>query len=101
MANARKEFEMVVFPIIEQLLQRTGVHPKQIGILVLNCSLFNPTPSLSAMLINRFKWGFFFLTAVIIIFTGNLFLINRTVESLHIISLHYCNERFTVCLHSR
>lgn len=30
MENARKEFEMVVFPIIEELLQRTGVHPKQV-----------------------------------------------------------------------
>ncbi|GIL94726.1 hypothetical protein Vretimale_703, partial [Volvox reticuliferus] len=55
MANARKEFELVVFPIIEELLQRTGVHPKQIGIIVLNCSLFNPTPSLTAMIINKFK----------------------------------------------
>ncbi|PNW70493.1 hypothetical protein CHLRE_17g722150v5 [Chlamydomonas reinhardtii] len=55
MENARKEFEMVVFPIIEELLQRTGVHPKQIGVLVLNCSLFNPTPSLTAMIINKFK----------------------------------------------
>lgn len=27
----------------------------QIGILVVNCSLFNPTPSLSAMIINHFK----------------------------------------------
>ncbi len=32
-----------------------GVHPKQIGILVVNCSLFNPTPSLAAMVINHFK----------------------------------------------
>ncbi len=29
--------------------------PIQIGILVVNCSLFNPTPSLSAMIINKFK----------------------------------------------
>ena len=27
----------------------------QIDILVVNCSLFNPTPSLSAMIINHFK----------------------------------------------
>ncbi len=32
-----------------------GISPKQIGILVVNCSLFNPTPSLSAMIINHFK----------------------------------------------
>ncbi|GFR42579.1 hypothetical protein Agub_g3506 [Astrephomene gubernaculifera] len=55
MENARKEFEEVVFPIVEELLKRTGVHPKQIGILVVNCSLFNPTPSLAAMVINKFK----------------------------------------------
>ncbi|KAG2497371.1 hypothetical protein HYH03_004529 [Edaphochlamys debaryana] len=55
MENARKEFEMVVYPIIEELLAKTGVHPKQVGILVVNCSLFNPTPSLTAMIINKFK----------------------------------------------
>ena len=27
----------------------------QIDILVVNCSLFNPTPSLSAMIVNHFK----------------------------------------------
>ena len=33
----------------------TGIKAKQIGVLVVNCSLFNPTPSLSAMIINKFK----------------------------------------------
>lgn len=32
-----------------------GIKPNQVGILVVNCSLFNPTPSLAAMVINRFK----------------------------------------------
>jgi hypothetical protein len=27
----------------------------QVDILIVNCSLFNPTPSLSAMLVNHFK----------------------------------------------
>lgn len=36
-------------------LARTGVRAKDIGVLVVNCSLFNPTPSLSAMVINHFK----------------------------------------------
>ena len=27
----------------------------QVDILVVNCSLFNPTPSLSAMIVNHFK----------------------------------------------
>lgn len=45
----------VVFGAVEDLLKKTGIKPKQIGILALNCSLFNPTPSLTAMVINRFK----------------------------------------------
>lgn len=32
-----------------------GSRALQIDILVVNCSLFNPTPSLSAMIINHFK----------------------------------------------
>ena len=32
-----------------------GLHPRDIDILVVNCSLFNPTPSLSAMIVNHFK----------------------------------------------
>jgi FAE1/Type III polyketide synthase-like protein len=32
-----------------------GIKAKQIGIVIVNCSLFNPTPSLSAMIINKFK----------------------------------------------
>ncbi|KAL1340187.1 hypothetical protein AAHE18_U099300 [Arachis hypogaea] len=55
MAEARKEAEEVMFGAIDQLLQKTGVKAKDIGILVVNCSLFNPTPSLSAMIVNHYK----------------------------------------------
>ena len=55
MARAREEVEMVVFGAIDELLAKTGVNVKDIGILVVNCSLFNPTPSLSAMVVNRYK----------------------------------------------
>ncbi|GAX78445.1 hypothetical protein CEUSTIGMA_g5886.t1 [Chlamydomonas eustigma] len=55
MKYAREEFEHVMFSCVDDLLKKTGIHPKQIGILVVNCSLFNPTPSLSAMVINHFK----------------------------------------------
>jgi 3-ketoacyl-CoA synthase len=55
MANARKEAEMVMFGALDELFAKTGVRPKDIGILVVNCSLFNPTPSLSAMVINHYK----------------------------------------------
>lgn len=55
MAEARKEAEAVMFGAVDELLEKTGVKTKDIGILVVNCSLFNPTPSLSAMVINKYK----------------------------------------------
>lgn len=55
MAEARKEAEIVMFGAIDELLEKTGVKPKDIGILIVNCSLFNPTPSLSAMVVNHYK----------------------------------------------
>uniref|UniRef100_A0A2N9FBE2 3-ketoacyl-CoA synthase n=1 Tax=Fagus sylvatica TaxID=28930 RepID=A0A2N9FBE2_FAGSY len=53
--EARKEAGVVMFGVIDDLLAKTGVKPKDIGILIVNCSLFNPTPSLSAMVVNRYK----------------------------------------------
>lgn len=55
MVEARKEAEAVMFGAINELLEKTGIRAKDIGILVVNCSLFNPTPSLSAMIVNHYK----------------------------------------------
>jgi 3-ketoacyl-CoA synthase len=55
MAEARKEAEEVMFGAIDEVLEKTGVKAKDIGILVVNCSLFNPTPSLSAMIVNHYN----------------------------------------------
>ncbi|KAJ8764603.1 hypothetical protein K2173_006475 [Erythroxylum novogranatense] len=55
MAEARKEAETVMFSAIDELLAKTGVKAKDIGILIVNCSLFNPTPSLSAMVVNHYN----------------------------------------------
>ncbi|KAG6532347.1 hypothetical protein ZIOFF_006187 [Zingiber officinale] len=55
MATAREEAEEVMFGALDNLFKSTGVKPKDVGILVVNCSLFNPTPSLSAMIVNRYK----------------------------------------------
>ena len=55
LAEARKEAEMVMFGALDQLFGKTRLKPKDIGILIVNCSLFNPTPSLSAMIINHYK----------------------------------------------
>lgn len=55
MREAREEAQMVLFGTVSELLARLGLQPSDIDILVVNCSLFNPTPSLSAMIINHFK----------------------------------------------
>ncbi|CAI0389676.1 unnamed protein product [Linum tenue] len=55
MQEARREAEAVMYGAIDELLAKTSVNPKDIGILIVNCSLFNPTPSLSAMVINHYK----------------------------------------------
>nr|GMD87191.1 3-ketoacyl-CoA synthase 11-like [Ipomoea batatas] len=57
LAEARKEAEMVMFGAIDEVLDKSCVEPKDIGILVVNCSLFNPTPSLSARIVNHYKLG--------------------------------------------
>ncbi|XP_074287373.1 3-ketoacyl-CoA synthase 6-like [Silene latifolia] len=55
MEAARAEAEMVIFSSIDDLLKKTGVKAKEIDILIVNCSLFSPTPSLSAMVVNKYK----------------------------------------------
>ena len=37
------------------LLISAGIKPEEVDILITNCSIFCPTPSLSSMLINKFK----------------------------------------------
>ncbi|KAL0903805.1 hypothetical protein M5K25_025858 [Dendrobium thyrsiflorum] len=55
MAEARKEAETVMFGALDELFAKTKLKPKDVGILIVNCSLFNPTPSLSAMIVNHYK----------------------------------------------
>ncbi|XP_042507218.1 3-ketoacyl-CoA synthase 4-like [Macadamia integrifolia] len=55
MAAAREEAEEVMFGALDILFKNTNFNPKNIGILVVNCSLFNPTPSLSAMIVNKYN----------------------------------------------
>ncbi|KAM7251891.1 hypothetical protein ACFE04_023774 [Oxalis oulophora] len=51
---AREEVEEVLFSIVGTLLSKKKINPKSIDILVSNCSLFCPTPSITAMIINKF-----------------------------------------------
>jgi 3-ketoacyl-CoA synthase len=55
MKAAREEAETVMFGCLDELFEKTKVKPKEIGVLIVNCSLFNPTPSLSAMIVNKYK----------------------------------------------
>ncbi|PSS01350.1 3-ketoacyl-CoA synthase [Actinidia chinensis var. chinensis] len=55
MKEGRAEASMVMFGALDELFEKTHVRPKDVGVLVVNCSIFNPTPSLSAMIINHYK----------------------------------------------
>lgn len=55
MATARQEACDVIFPAVERALAEAGLSPQAVDVLIVNCSLFNPTPSLSAMVVNHFK----------------------------------------------
>ncbi|KAB2597887.1 3-ketoacyl-CoA synthase 1-like [Pyrus ussuriensis x Pyrus communis] len=55
MEQARSEAESVMFGALDSLFEKTGIKPNQIDILIVNCSLFNPTPSLSSMIVNHYK----------------------------------------------
>lgn len=55
MKEGRREMEMSVFGSIDILLAKTGVRCEDIGILVVNCCIYNTMPSLSSMIVNRYK----------------------------------------------
>ena len=52
---SRKEAESVIFDVVESALKKAKLHPHEVDILVINCSLFSPTPSLCAMVISKFE----------------------------------------------
>jgi 3-ketoacyl-CoA synthase len=55
MKLARAEAELVMFESVQNALAECRIAPKDIDCVIVNCSLFNPTPSLCAMLVNHFK----------------------------------------------
>ncbi|CAM8922396.1 unnamed protein product [Rhodiola kirilowii] len=55
MQKAVEESQEVIFGVVEDLLAITKVNTADIGIVVVNCSVFNVVPSLSAMVVNKFK----------------------------------------------
>jgi len=53
--ESRREAEIVIFDIVQNALQKANLNPKDIDVLVINCSLFSPTPSLCASVITHFQ----------------------------------------------
>ena len=53
--GAREEAEAVIYGAVRDVLEKTGVKAKEIDILIINCSLFSPTPSLCAMVTHHFQ----------------------------------------------
>eukprot|EP01138_Halocafeteria_seosinensis_P006786 gb/GECG01006939.1/.p1 GENE.gb/GECG01006939.1/~~gb/GECG01006939.1/.p1 ORF type:complete len:548 (+),score=50.69 gb/GECG01006939.1/:1-1644(+) len=52
---SREECETVVFNTMDNLLERTGINPRSIDFLIVNCSLFAPTPSIAGMVENKYN----------------------------------------------
>lgn len=55
MAASRAEAEAVIFTVVEEALRKANVKPREIDYLIINCSLFSPTPSLCAMVLTHFN----------------------------------------------
>ncbi|KAH7834834.1 hypothetical protein Vadar_020139 [Vaccinium darrowii] len=47
--------QLAIFGAVDELLAKTRVEARDIGILVVNCGLFCVTPSLSSIVVNRYK----------------------------------------------
>ncbi|WOL07308.1 3-ketoacyl-CoA synthase 1-like [Canna indica] len=56
MVEARMEAEAAMFHCLDVLFETTGVDPRRdVRIVIVNCSLFSPTPSLASMIVNRYR----------------------------------------------
>ncbi|CAH1452796.1 unnamed protein product [Lactuca virosa] len=55
LATAREEVEQVMCGTLDNLFSSTRIKPKDIDIVVENRSLYNPTCSLSSMIVNKYK----------------------------------------------
>ncbi|RCV05940.1 hypothetical protein SETIT_1G123100v2 [Setaria italica] len=53
--EALAEAELVVFSAVDDLFAKTRISPSDVNVLVVNCSVFCPAPSLADMIVNRYK----------------------------------------------
>ncbi|KAK1262349.1 3-ketoacyl-CoA synthase 4 [Acorus gramineus] len=49
-----EEAHSLFFPVMDDLLLKTGVSPREIDVIVINCSGFCASPSLSSIVVNRY-----------------------------------------------
>ncbi|KAF3540852.1 hypothetical protein F2Q69_00024761 [Brassica cretica] len=54
LTSVQTETMTTIFTSVDDLLKKNKLSPRSIDILITNCSLHAPTPSLSAMVINKF-----------------------------------------------
>ncbi|KAI5445217.1 3-ketoacyl-CoA synthase 2 [Lathyrus oleraceus] len=54
-SEARRETESVIFGVVDELLLKTKMKVEDIDILITNCCIFNPSPSLSTVVVNHYK----------------------------------------------
>ncbi|CAO2203655.1 unnamed protein product [Urochloa humidicola] len=56
LAAAREETELVIFSAIDDVFAKAAaVTPADIDVLIVNCSIFTPTPVFADMVVNRYK----------------------------------------------
>ncbi|GAB2214630.1 hypothetical protein Droror1_Dr00018987 [Drosera rotundifolia] len=53
--DCHEEARNTMFGSLDSLFKQTGLSAKDVDILVVNCSIFCPTPSLSATIVNKYK----------------------------------------------
>ncbi|RLN11811.1 hypothetical protein C2845_PM09G06770 [Panicum miliaceum] len=53
--DARDEADQVIFSSIDDLFAKTRISPDAIDIVVANCTVFSPVPSLADMIVNKYK----------------------------------------------
>jgi len=51
----QEDAETVILGVTEELFAKGTVKPKDVDILVVNCSMYSPVPSLAAIIINHYK----------------------------------------------
>jgi len=55
MEGGRREAEAAIYGVVDDILAKTKIKTEHIGLLVVCCSAFNPIPSLTTMIVNKYK----------------------------------------------